>query len=222
MALLRDKAKTAGPVIGVFSPIDGRKAAIDLQQDRVMARMQYMAGFIDQQFQHIDGSRSHVVVADEPIKDAVSAMRVGRYFHEQAVSIAVGFSDVWAYPGELDGLLLQNLSMGQVPLLQVSGNSATWPGVVSNFAVTGMEAPMGYLSHRIIGDVDEDTGGIDIQEGAGDELIRGAVAVAAIVALEGVTVEGGGSDGGGGPALGVTAGIIEVSRNSDGRERHCC
>jgi len=156
--MLRDKAEVGGPVIGVFSPIDGRKAAIDLQFDRVMSRMKMTADFIDKNLLHIDGSHSHVVIAEEPIKDTASAMRVGRAFKEQGVSVAVGYSDVWAYPGELDGLLLQNMSMGQIPLLQISGNSATWPGVVYNFAVTGMEAQMGYLSHRIIGEVDEDTG----------------------------------------------------------------
>jgi L-fucose isomerase len=116
------------------------------------------AQFIDENHVSGDGKKPHIVVADEPIKDTSSAMRVGNYFSEQGVRVAVGYSDVWAYPGELDGLLLQNLSMGQVPLLQLSGNSAAWPGVVYNFAVTGMEAQMGYLSHRIIGDVDEDTG----------------------------------------------------------------
>ncbi|MFH1708677.1 MAG: hypothetical protein ABIF71_12290 [Planctomycetota bacterium] len=158
MALLRKLSEVSGPVIGVFAPIDGRKAAMDLQKERVMARLNAIARFIDTEHRHIDGRPPRVVVADEPLRDTASAMRVGRYFRDQGVSVAVGYSEVWAYPGELDGLFLQNLSMGQVPLLQVSGNSATWPGVVYNFAVTGMEAQMGYLSHRVIGDVDERTG----------------------------------------------------------------
>ena len=52
--------------------------------------------------------------------------------------------------------------------------------------------------------VDHDAGGVDIQEGAADELVGGAVALAAVVALQGVTIEGGCGEGRGGPALGVT------------------
>ena len=70
------------------------------------------------------------------------------------------------------------------------------------------------------GNVDEDAGRIDIQEGAGDEIVGSAVALAAVVALQRIAIERGGGDGGGGPALGVTAGIVEVSGNNDTRKRH--
>jgi L-fucose isomerase len=155
MGRLRRVEEISGPVIGIFAPMDGRKAARELQTDRVMERLQMVAKFVDENFPHIDGRPSHIVMADEPVHDALSAMRVGKQFRLAGVQVLIGYNEVWAYPGELEGLLLQQLSMGQIPLAHVSGNSASWPGVVYAFAVTGMDAQNGYVSHRIVGNVDE-------------------------------------------------------------------
>jgi L-fucose/D-arabinose isomerase len=155
MGRLRRLEDVSGPVIGLFAPMDGRKAARDLQTARVLDRLQMMAKFIDENFPHIDGKASHVVVADEPVHDALGAMRAGKQFRQAGVQVLVSWNEVWAYPGEIEGLLLQQLSMGQVPLAHVSGNSASWPGVVYAFAVSGMDAQNGILSHRLVGSVDE-------------------------------------------------------------------
>jgi hypothetical protein len=60
------------------------------------------------------------------------------------------------------------------------------------------------------GNVDENARGIDIQEGATDEIVRSAVALTTVVTFEGVTVERRGSEGGGGPELGSSSLIIEI------------
>jgi len=156
MGMLRKLEEVAGPVIGVSAVIDGRQAAMEQQQARVERVARMVGDFLDGEFRHIDGSRSHVVLADELVKDAASAQRVGRQFRLAGVEVLVCYDDVWAYPGELEGLLLQNVSMGQIPVAHVSGNSARWPGVVYNFSATGMLAQCGYLVHRIIGEVVEE------------------------------------------------------------------
>ena len=158
MAVLRNIKEVSGPVIGVSAVIDGREAAMKKQKPRVERMAQMLAGLISDEFTHIDGRPSHVVVADELVHDAASAQRVGRAFRLAGVEVLVCYDDVWAYPGELEGLLLQNLSMGQIPVAHVSGNSATWPGVVYNFAATGMLAQWGYFVHRIVGDLVEKDG----------------------------------------------------------------
>jgi len=158
MAMLRRREEVSGPVIGVSATIDGREAATRKQEKRVLRVMRMVAEFIDRNFRHIDGKHSHVVIADELVKDAAAAQRVGRQFRHAGVQVLVCYDDVWAYPGELEGLLLQNISMGQIPVAHVSGNSAAWPGVVYACAATGMLAQSGYLCHRIVGDVLEKGG----------------------------------------------------------------
>ncbi|MHC4713419.1 MAG: hypothetical protein ACYTAN_09150 [Planctomycetota bacterium] len=155
MARLRKKTETSGPVIGVSAVIDGREAAMMKQEARVRKGLAMVAKFIDGTFRHTDRKRSPVVVADELVKDAASAQRVGRAMKREGVEVLVCFDDVWAYPGELEGLLLQNISYGQIPVAHVSGNSAQWPGVVYACAATGMLAQSGYFCHRIVGDLVE-------------------------------------------------------------------
>ena len=155
MAKLRKKAETSGPVIGVSAVIDGRDAAMAKQQDRVKRGLAMVADFIDKEFPHIDGKPSPVYVAGELVRDAASARRVGQAMRENGVQALVSFDDVWAYPGELEGLLLQNIGYGQLPVAHVSGNSAKWPGVVYACAATGMLAQSGYFCHRIVGDLVE-------------------------------------------------------------------
>ena len=147
-----------GPVIGVSATADGREAALKKQKTRVEKMAAMLARFIRVEFPHVDGRRSHVVLADELVRDARSARRVGRQFRAAGVEVLVCYDDVWAYPGELEGLVLQNISMGQIPVAHVSGNSAAWPGVVYNFAATGMLAQWGYFAHRIVGDLVEEGG----------------------------------------------------------------
>jgi len=158
MPVLGSKNATSGPVIGVSATADGRDAALKKQKARVERTASMLGRYISDDFRHVDGKRSRVVVADEIIRDAASAQRVGRQFRSQGVSVLVCYDDVWAYPGELEGLLLQNISMGQIPVAHVSGNSAAWPGVVYAFAATGMLAQWGYFAHRIVGDVVEEDG----------------------------------------------------------------
>jgi len=158
MALLRKKSEVSGPVIGVSAIIDGREAAMKAQKARVETMLRMLGTFVSDEFTHIDGRPSHVVVADELVHDAASAQRVGLAFRLAGVEVLVCYDDVWAYPGELEGLLLQNVSMGQIPVAHVSGNSAAWPGVVYNFAATGMLAQWGYFVHRIVGDLVEKNG----------------------------------------------------------------
>lgn len=156
MALLRKKEACAGPVIGVSAVIDGREAAMKQQEARVRRGLMMLAEFIDSAFPHIDGRPSPVAVADELVKDAASAVRVGRQMRREGVQLLISFDDVWAYPGELEGLLLQNISYGQLPVAHVSGNSAAFPGVVYACAATGMLAQSGYFAHRIVGDLVEE------------------------------------------------------------------
>ncbi len=156
MVMLRSKEEVSGPVIGVSAVIDGREAAMKKQQARVEKVAHMVASLVDEESEHIDGKRSHVVLADELVKDAASAQRVGRQFRSEGVEVLICYDDVWAYPGELEGLLLQNISVGQIPTAHVSGNSAAWPGVVYACAATGMLAQWGYLVHRIVGDVTEE------------------------------------------------------------------
>ncbi len=146
--------------------IDGREAAMAKQEKRVLSGMRMVAEYIQGEFAHIDGKPSHVVVADELIKDAASARRVGRQLRLDGVEVLVCYDDVWAYPGELEGMLLQNISYGQIPVAHVSGNSAQWPGVVYACAATGMLAQSGYFCHRIVGDVVE-SGGKPVDLSAG-------------------------------------------------------
>jgi L-fucose isomerase len=158
MAMLRRKNEVSGPVVGVSAVIDGREEAMKRQEARVRKVARMVAELVDKEFPHIDGKPAHVVLADELVKDAASACRVGRQFRHEGVEVLLSYDDVWAYPGELEGLLLQNISMGQIPVAHVSGNSATWPGVVYACAATGMLAQWGYLVHRIVGDVTEKGG----------------------------------------------------------------
>ncbi len=152
------KREVSGPVIGVSAVCDGRDAAMAKQKDRVEKMCRMLAAFIRDEHRHIDGRAPRVVVAGEPVRDAASAQRVGRQFRLEGVEVLVCYDDVWAYPGELEGLLLQNISAGQIPVAHVSGNSAAWPGVVYNFAATGMLAQWGYFAHRIVGDLVEKGG----------------------------------------------------------------
>ena len=154
----RKQEEVSGPVIGVSAVIDGREAAMRQQQARVERVAHMVADLVDEEFPHVDGRRSHVIIADELVRDAASAQRVGRQFRHDGVEVLVCYDDVWAYPGELEGLLLQNISVGQIPVAHVSGNSAAWPGVVYACAATGMLAQWGYLAHRIVGDVVEEEG----------------------------------------------------------------
>ena len=117
MAQLRKRV--SGPVIGVSAVIDGREAAMVKQEKRVLSGMRMVAEYIQRNFAHIDGKPSHVVVADELIKDAASAQRVGRQLRLEGVEVLVCYDDVWAYPGELEGILLQNISYGQIPVAQI-------------------------------------------------------------------------------------------------------
>ena len=158
MTMLRRRNEVSGPVIGVSAVIDGREAAMKKQQARVGKVARMVAELVDTEFPHIDGKPAHVVLADRLVKDAASARRVGRQFHRDGVEVLLCYDDVWAYPGELEGLLLQNISLGQIPVAHVSGNSATWPGVVYACAATGMLAQWGYLAHRIVGDLVEKDG----------------------------------------------------------------
>lgn len=158
MAMLREAEDVSGPVIGVSAVIDGREAAMAQQQERVERVAEMVADLIDEEFPHIDGRPSHVVTADELVRDPASAQRVGRQFRREGAEVLVCYDDVWAYPGELEGLLLQNISTGQIPTAHVSGNSAAWPGVVYACAATGMLAQWGYFAHRIVGDVIEEDG----------------------------------------------------------------
>jgi len=143
------------PVIGVSAVIDGREAAMKRQKGRVERVARMLAEFVDGECPHVDGRPAAVCVADELVRDAASAQRVGRQFRRAGVQVLLCYDDVWAYPGELEGLLLQNIGMGQIPAAHVSGNSAAWPGVVYACAATGMLAQWGYFAHRIVGDVVE-------------------------------------------------------------------
>jgi len=158
MVMLRKKAEVSGPVIGVSAVADGRDAALKKQKARVEKMAGMLAKYISDEFPHIDGKPSPVVLADELVRDAASARRVGRRFRAAGVQVLICYDDVWAYPGELECLLLQNISMGQIPVAHVSANSAAWPGVVYAFAATGMLAQSGYFAHRIVGDVVERDG----------------------------------------------------------------
>ncbi len=172
MARLRKKTETSGPVIGVSAVIDGREAAMQKQQARVKKGLSMVADFIDREFYHIDGRPSAVFVAGELVRDAASARRVGRSMRENGVEVLVSFDDVWAYPGELEGMLLANIAYGQLPVAHVSGNSARWPGVVYACAATGMLAQSGYFCHRIVGDVIEEDGApVRLSDGLKGDLI---------------------------------------------------
>lgn len=172
MAMLRKTDETSGPVIGVSAVIDGREAAMAQQKDRVERVADMVAELISNEYRHIDGKPPRVVPADELVKDAASAQRVGKQFRLAGVQVLICYDDVWAYPGELEGLLLQNISMGQIPVAHVSGNSAAWPGVVYACAATGMLAQTGYFAHRLVGDVIEKDGmPVEFAQGLKDDVL---------------------------------------------------
>ena len=113
MPNVRMKEEASGPVIGISAVIDGREAAMAKQKDRVEKMARMLAQFVGgRSIGTSTGGRRGWSWQTNSIRDAASAQRVGRQFRFAGVEVLVCYDDVWAYPGELEGLLLQNISAG--------------------------------------------------------------------------------------------------------------
>ena len=79
--------------------------------------------------------------------NAVTAMRVGRQFRLAGVQVLVSWNEVWAYPGELEGLLVQvavllaalpTATSAYILARQLGGDAPLMAGIISGQTLLAM------------------------------------------------------------------------------------
>jgi len=118
-----------------------------------------------------DGSAPQIIVGDETVKSVRTAQTVGEQLRRAGCRTIVMVYNVWNFPFLVWPFL--NTVGRAVPVLSLSNNSGAYPGNVGMFATDGALRQTGLRSHRIIGDVEDETTQVKVVE-----WLRGAQAVA--------------------------------------------
>src|SRR6056297_3018916 len=170
----------SNPKIGIRPAIDGRRKGVrESLEDQTMKMANNVAGFLEENLRHPDGTAVECIIADQCIGGVAESAATAEKFNREGVGVSLTVTPCWCYGTE-------TIDMDpHIPKAIWGFNGTERPGAVYLAAALAGHSQKGIPAFGIYGRDVQDAGDNSVPEDVAEKLLRFAKAGLAVATMKG-------------------------------------